>query len=93
MAQALELLLNECMEVERQQALGVGPHQRGEDRHGQANGFQPKQMKTRVGPLNLRVPQVLSMRSSTCPSTRVARRFPSRVANSAHEQAATASGS
>ncbi|MCE9526228.1 MAG: IS256 family transposase [Planctomycetales bacterium] len=58
MAQAMELLLNECMKVERQQALGVGPYQRGEARHGQANGFKPKQLKTRVGPLNLRVPQV-----------------------------------
>ena len=58
MAQAMELLLNECMKVERQQALGVGPYQRGEARQGQANGFKPKQLKTRVGPLNLRVPQV-----------------------------------
>ena len=58
MAQAMELLLNECMKVERQQALGVGPYQRGEARRGQANGFKPKQLKTRVGPLSLRVPQV-----------------------------------
>jgi len=41
------------MKVERQQALGVGPYQRGEARRGQANGFKPKQLKTRVGPLNL----------------------------------------
>jgi transposase-like protein len=58
MAQAMELLFNECMKVERQQALGVGPYQRGEARRGQANGFKPKQLKTRVGPLNLQVPQV-----------------------------------
>jgi transposase-like protein len=58
MAQAMELLLNECMKVERQQALGVGPYQRGEARRGQANGFKPKQLKTRVGPLSLQVPQV-----------------------------------
>jgi putative transposase len=58
MAHAMELLINECMKVERQQALGVGPYQRGEARHGQANGFKPRQLKTRVGPLHLRVPQV-----------------------------------
>lgn len=58
MAQAMELLFNECMKVERQQALGVGPYQRGEARRGQANGFKPKQLKTRVGPLHLQVPQV-----------------------------------
>lgn len=58
MAQAMELLLNECMKIERQAALGVGPYQRGEARHGQANGFKPRTIKTRIGPLELAVPQV-----------------------------------
>src|SRR5262249_19150316 len=58
MAQAMQLLLNECMKIERQQALGVGPYQRGEARHGQANGFKPKTVKTRVGLIELAVPQV-----------------------------------
>jgi putative transposase len=58
MAQAMELLLNECLKIERQQALGVGPYQRSELRRGQANGFKPKTIKTRIGPLELAVPQV-----------------------------------
>jgi transposase-like protein len=58
MAEAMQRLLNECMKIERQQALGVGPYQRGEARRGQANGFKPKTVKTRLGPLALRVPQV-----------------------------------
>jgi transposase-like protein len=58
MAQAMELLFNECMKIERQQSLGVGPYQRGEARRGQANGFKPKRLKTRIGPLELAVPQV-----------------------------------
>jgi putative transposase len=58
MAQAMELLFNECMKIERQQALGVGPYQRGEARRGQANGFKPRRLKTRIGPLHLAVPQV-----------------------------------
>lgn len=58
MAEAMRLLINECMKFERQQALGVGPYQRGEARHGQANGFKPKTLKTRVGPIELAVPQV-----------------------------------
>lgn len=58
MAQAMQLLINECMKIERQQALGVGPYQRGDARRGQANGFKPKRLKTRVGPLELSVPQV-----------------------------------
>ena len=54
MAQAMELLINECMKIERQQALGVGPYQRGEGRRGQANGFKPKQLKKpQVGELRL----------------------------------------
>jgi putative transposase len=58
MAQAMELLINECMKIERQQALGVGPYQRSDARRGQANGFKPKRLKTRVGELALAVPQV-----------------------------------
>jgi len=58
MAQTMELLINECMKIERQQAMGVGPYQRGEARHGQANGFKPKRLKTRVGELQLAVPQL-----------------------------------
>ena len=61
MAQVMQLVLNECMKIERQQALGVGPYQRGEERKGQANGFKPKTVKTRVGPLELAVPQVRGM--------------------------------
>ena len=49
MARAMELLINECMKIERQQALGAGPYQRLQARRGQANGFKPKRLKTRVG--------------------------------------------
>jgi transposase-like protein len=58
MAQAMTLLINECLKIERQQALGVGPYERSERRQGQANGFKPKTVKTRIGPLQLAVPQV-----------------------------------
>ena len=58
MARTMELLVNECMKIERQAALGVGPYQRGEARRGQANGFKPRTLKTRIGPLQLAVPQV-----------------------------------
>jgi transposase-like protein len=58
MAQAMQMLINECMKIERQEALGVGPYQRGDERRGQANGFKPKTLKTRIGALELAVPQV-----------------------------------
>jgi putative transposase len=54
----MRLMLNECMKIERQQSLGVGPYQRGEARNGQANGFKPRSIKTRIGPIELAVPQV-----------------------------------
>jgi putative transposase len=62
MAQAMQLLFNECMKIERQEALGVGPYQRGDERRGQANGFKPKTLKTRIGALELAVPQVRGMK-------------------------------
>lgn len=57
MAQAIQILLNEVMKIERSQALGAEPYERSADRRGYANGFKAKTVKTRVGELNLQVPQ------------------------------------
>ena len=57
LAQAVTVLLNEVMKLERAHALGAGPYQRSEDRKGYANGFKPKTLHTRMGPLAVRVPQ------------------------------------
>jgi transposase-like protein len=61
MAQAMQVLLNECMKIERQQALNAAPFERSKERRGQANGFKPKHVKTRIGELQLAVPQVRGM--------------------------------
>jgi putative transposase len=58
MAAAMRLLLNEAMRIERSQALEANPYQRTETRRGYANGFKPKTVHTRLGELNLQVPQV-----------------------------------
>ncbi len=58
MAQAIEILINESMKLEREEFLGAGPHERSPDRRGRANGYKPKAVKSRVGNLNLQVPQV-----------------------------------
>lgn len=68
MAHAMQLLVNECMKIERQQFLGVGPYQRSESRNGRANGFKPKRVKTRIGELDLRVPQVRDADENFYPS-------------------------
>jgi putative transposase len=54
----LELLINTAMKVEREQFLGAGAHERSEDRKGYANGYKPKEIQTRMGALELAVPQV-----------------------------------
>jgi putative transposase len=57
MAQVMELLLNEVMKWERTAVLQAAPYERSKQRRGHANGFKPKTVRTRVGPLHLRVPQ------------------------------------
>jgi transposase-like protein len=58
MAHCLEILFNEAMRIERAAHLGAGPYERSSGRLGYANGFKPKHVKTRVGELDLEIPQV-----------------------------------
>jgi len=55
---AVSILLNEAMKIERSKALNANPYERSEDRTGYANGFKPKELKSRIGPLSLQIPQV-----------------------------------
>jgi hypothetical protein len=57
LAQALEILFNEAMKLERSAVLEAQPYERSERRRGYANGFKPKRLETRVGRLALAVPQ------------------------------------
>lgn len=57
MARAMELLLDEAMKLERSEFLGARPHQRTSSRRGYANGFKDKSVDSRVGRLEVRVPQ------------------------------------
>lgn len=57
MAQAITLLFNEAMKLERTEALGAAPYQRSEQRRGYANGYKPKTLRTRVGEITVDVPQ------------------------------------
>ena len=54
----LQLLLNASMLAERQQHLRAQPHERTDERNGYANGFKDREFQTRLGALELRVPQV-----------------------------------
>ncbi len=57
MAQAIEILMNEAMKLERAEVLGASPYQRTETRRGYANGFKPKTVNSRLGQLDLAIPQ------------------------------------
>lgn len=57
MAEAVRIMLNEAMRIERSQVIEAGPYERSERRRGYANGFKPKTLETRLGPLTVQVPQ------------------------------------
>ena len=58
MADAMTTLMNEAMKIERSHFLGADPHERSSERIGYANGFKGKKLKSRLGELQLRIPQV-----------------------------------
>lgn len=57
MARVMEILMNEAMKLQRAEALQAAPYQRTPQRRGHANGFKPKTIKSRLGKLQLQVPQ------------------------------------
>ena len=55
---ALRILLNAAMLLERQKFIGAGPYERSAERQAHANGFKDKTLQTRLGALTVAVPQV-----------------------------------
>jgi putative transposase len=58
LAEALRILLNAAILFERERFLNAAAYERTPDRRDYANGFKPKRLRTRVGELDLRIPQV-----------------------------------
>lgn len=58
MGGAMQILLNEAMLIERNRYLQADHYERNEERQDWANGFKSKSLKTRIGELNLQIPQV-----------------------------------
>lgn len=54
----LRTLVQEVMEEERTRHLQADRHERREEREGQRNGYKPRRYKTRMGELDLAIPQV-----------------------------------
>ena len=53
----VERVLQELLEVEMTEHVGAAPYERSENRTGRRNGYKPRTLRTRVGTLNLLVPQ------------------------------------
>jgi len=54
----IRVMVNEAMQIERENYLGAKPYERSQDRQGHANGYKPKTVKTRVGQVTFEIPQV-----------------------------------
>ena len=61
MAEAVRIMLNEAMRIERSRAIEAEPYQRTDRRRGYANGFKPKTLDTRLGKITFQVPQARDM--------------------------------
>jgi putative transposase len=53
----VERVVQQILEAEMTEHIGAAPYERGEGRTGQRNGRKPRTLRTRVGTLNLLVPQ------------------------------------
>ena len=51
-------LVNEAMQIERENYLRAKPYERSDTRSGHANGYKPKTVKTRIGEVTFDIPQV-----------------------------------
>lgn len=58
MGAAMSILLNEAMKIEQSRALKAEPWERSEERTGYANGYKDRRLGSRLGTLDLRIPQV-----------------------------------
>lgn len=57
MANAMQILLNEAMRLERSEYIGAEPYERTEQRRSYSNGFKDKTLDSRQGKHALKVPQ------------------------------------
>jgi putative transposase len=52
--------LQRLMELEVEQKVGAGPHERTDDRTTHRNGYRDRTLETRIGSLSLRIPKLRS---------------------------------
>jgi len=57
MAKLMEIIFNEILAEQSKEQLGAEPYERTEERTAYRNGTRERELNTRVGTLNLRVPR------------------------------------
>ena len=57
MGEILRIGIQQLMELDRDEHIGVGNYERGDGRRSQRNGYKSRQLYTRVGTLVLQIPQ------------------------------------
>ncbi|GAB1719549.1 MAG: hypothetical protein NTAFB09_12800 [Nitrosospira sp.] len=57
LAKLVEAVLNQILEAQVTESLGADRHERSEERQGYRNGYRPRTLFTRIGPVTLQVPQ------------------------------------
>jgi transposase-like protein len=67
----VERMLQEFLEAEMTEHVGAAPYERTTERKGHRNGHKPRTLRTRVGTLNLLVPQDLKKGHSPPDCSRV----------------------
>lgn len=65
MAQLLTNVLNQVLDIQCTEQLKAKPFERSEERQGYRNGYRPRTLFTRVGPITLQVPQTREGQFST----------------------------
>lgn len=65
---AISLLINQAMIIERSNHLGTLPYERSASRNGYANGFKDRSIESRIGTLDLNIPQVRNSHTPFYPS-------------------------
>ena len=53
----VEQVIQGFLEAEMEAHIGAAPYERNKERRGQRNGYKPRMLRTRVGTLNLLIPQ------------------------------------
>ena len=55
-----EFVLQRLMEIEAEQEVGAGKHERSDERNTHRNGYRDRRLETRLGTMNLKIPKLRS---------------------------------